>query len=60
MVARGGLLPSPPMKNNYLGGAEQESEGEDEQELVKNEMRRRVECFNYGKKGHLSGDCCSL
>ena len=43
-----------PKKSNYSGGAQQESDDEDDQELVKNERRRKVECFNCGQKGHLA------
>jgi hypothetical protein len=45
-----------PKKSNYSGGAQQVSDDEDDQELVKNERRRRGECFNCGKKGHLARD----
>jgi hypothetical protein len=45
-------------KNNYSAGAQQGSDDEGEQEMVKNE-RRRGECFNYGKNGHFTRDCPS-
>ena len=48
-----------PKKSSYLGGAQQESDDEDDQELVKNERRRKGECFNCGQKGHLARDCSS-
>jgi hypothetical protein len=40
--------------SSYSRGAQQESDDEDDQDLVKNERRRRGECFNCGKKGHLA------
>ena len=48
-----------PKKRSYSGGAQQESDDEDDQELVKNEMRRKGECFNCGQKGHLARGCLS-
>ena len=43
-----------PKKSSYSGGAQQENNDEDDQELVKNERRRKCECFNCGQKGHLA------
>ncbi|RLM64684.1 uncharacterized protein C2845_PM16G13990 [Panicum miliaceum] len=43
-------------KNNYSRGAQKDNDDEDDQELVKNERRRRGECFNCGKKGHFIRD----
>jgi hypothetical protein len=37
-----------PKKCSYSGGAQQESDDEDDQELVKNERRRKGECFKCG------------
>ena len=37
-----------PKKSSYLGGAQQESDDGDDQELVKNERRRKGECFKCG------------
>lgn len=33
---------------------QQQSEGEDDQELVMNERRRKCECFNYAVTGYLA------
>ena len=35
-------------KSSYSGGAQQENNDEDDQELVKNERRRKGECFKCG------------
>lgn len=43
------------MQRNYSGGAQEKRKWEDGKELVKHE-RRRCECFNCGKKGHLARD----
>ncbi|RLN24990.1 uncharacterized protein C2845_PM07G16470 [Panicum miliaceum] len=47
-------------KNNYSRGAQNDNDDEDDHELVKNERRRRGECFNCGKMGHFIRDCPSL
>jgi hypothetical protein len=46
-----------PKNSKYSGGAQQVSDDEDDEELVKTERRRRGECFNCVKKGHLARDC---
>ncbi|GJN30988.1 hypothetical protein PR202_gb19339 [Eleusine coracana subsp. coracana] len=48
-----------PKKSSYSEGAQQESEDEDQQDLMER-RRKRGECFNCGKKGHLARDCESL
>ncbi|GJN37969.1 hypothetical protein PR202_gb26973 [Eleusine coracana subsp. coracana] len=48
-----------PKKSSYSEGAQQESENEDQQDLIER-RRKRCECFNYGKKGHLTRGCESL
>ncbi|GJN25187.1 hypothetical protein PR202_gb12983 [Eleusine coracana subsp. coracana] len=48
-----------PKKSSYSEGAQQESEDEDQQDLMER-RRKRGECFNCGKKGLLARDCESL
>ncbi|GJN24066.1 hypothetical protein PR202_gb11779 [Eleusine coracana subsp. coracana] len=48
-----------PKKSSYSEGAQQESEDEDQQDLMER-RRKRGKCFNCGKKGHLARVCESL
>ncbi|GJN14020.1 hypothetical protein PR202_gb00793 [Eleusine coracana subsp. coracana] len=45
-----------PKKSSYSERAQQESEDEDQQDLMER-RKKRGECFNCGKNGHLARDC---